>query len=723
MKAKGLLAASALFVSTLNAFSGDRAADRPQGADRSLSENNVLSAHIPTIFDLNKGKDSLPSVFPQGYADLVRRNLEKEAAMQFARHQLPNNLKDWQRYKLELRKQIIKKSGVIIDPQLPLNLKETGSLKKKGYTVKKVSFQTRPGIHATGNLFVPDGEGPFPAVIIMHGHWKGGHTHEIFQSAASSFALNGYVSLTIDAFGGGERTTVHGVDEYHGSNLGASCMNIGESLMGIQISDNMRGVDLLSSLPYVDASRIGATGASGGGNQTMWLTAIDERIKAAVPVVSVGTFETYIMKDNCICELLVDGLTLSEESAILAMVAPRAIKMCNHNQDAIPTFLPAEMLRSYRNALPVFKMYGVEDNISYQLFDLPHTYNDQDREAVLGWFDLHLKGVGTGAPKKETPFELIPEEQLMVFPEGKRDANVIGVAQYCKDRGTELRKDLLKQTSFNASVKKKELRDILRVNNVPAVKQAHRYSREGGWDRIALETSDGKLIPVLVQKPSSPAAGYTIVSHPRGKHHIPAGVIEELRKSGSGIVTVDLIGTGEASSKRGNLMDDDVSFHTISRAELWLGKSLMGEWIKELHAVISFLGAEYKAQKIQLDGYAEAGLASLFLAATTGSPNTATGAGVNIPVIGRVTLRDAPASYLFDQRETVNHFTMAIHLPGFLNWGDVSLAAALSGKNINFINPLTMSGRAIDGDGLAAYQAEYEKLKRTCKTQGKTVFQ
>ncbi len=144
-----------------------------------------------------------------------------------------------------------------------------------------------------------------------------------------------YVSVLIP-WGAGERTSVHGVTEYHGSNLGASFMNIGESLLGIQVSDNIRGVDLLCSLPYVDARNIGATGASGGGNQTMWLAAADERIKAAVPVVSVGTFESYVMRSNCICELLIDGLTFTEEAGVLALA--RAIMPCNHKLRRKPDF-------------------------------------------------------------------------------------------------------------------------------------------------------------------------------------------------------------------------------------------------------------------------------------------------------------------------------------------------------------------------------------------------
>jgi cephalosporin-C deacetylase-like acetyl esterase len=60
-----------------------------------------------------------------------------------------------------------------------------------------------------------------------------------------------------------ERTTIHGVFEDHGdeNNLGFALMDIGESLIGMLITDNIRGVDLLCSLPYVDTSQIGATGA------------------------------------------------------------------------------------------------------------------------------------------------------------------------------------------------------------------------------------------------------------------------------------------------------------------------------------------------------------------------------------------------------------------------------------------------------------------------------
>jgi hypothetical protein len=65
---------------------------------------------------------------------------------------------------------------------------------------------------------------------------------------------------------------------------------------------------------------------------------------------------------------------------------------------------------------------------------------------------------------------------------------------------------------------------------------------------------------------------------------------------------------------------------------------------------------------------------------------------------------------------------MAIHLPGFLNWGDVSLAAALSGKNVSFINPVTMSGQPVSADKLKTYMTEYGKMRAACSQPGSTVL-
>ena len=650
--------------------------------------------------------DSLPSVLTKNHADLIESRLRNQALLKFGTHQLPDNLKDWEKYRDQLRNRIIDKTGLVLNPKLPLNMKETGSIIMQGYVIRNISFQTRPGVYATANLYIPEGKGPFPGVVLMCGHSNNGRFYDKYQSVGHTLALNGYVALAVDPWGAGERTTTHGLSEYHGANLGASLMNIGESLMGVQISDNIRAVDLLNTLPYVDSEKIGATGASGGGNQAMWLAAMDERVKAAVPVVSVGTFESYVMRSNCICELLIDGLTFTEEAGVLAL--SKAIMPSNHLRDA-PSFLPKEMVRSYENAKPIFKMLGAENNISNNIFDLTHGYHTEDRKAMLGWFDLHLKGIGTGTAKNEQPFELVPEEKLMTFISGQRDKEVMNTSSYCLLRGNDLRSAYLRKDIFDSEVKRNELVNILRINERSALKEVHQYTSLRGWDRFALETTDGKLIPILHHAPVNSSLGYMLISNPGGKNAISAELINEIKKKGQGLVIVDLSGTGEVSSSKENAGNKSMVLHTQSRSELWLGKTILGEWVKELSVVTGFLKSSYKARTVSLDGSKESGLAGLFLAATGGDVND-------------IILRDAPLSYLFDSRGSVDFFSMGIHLPGFLNWGDISLAAALSGKNIRVINPLTMSGEKISGEELKSYQEEFKKIRRISNQRGETIF-
>jgi hypothetical protein len=383
--------------------------------------------------------------------------------------------------------------------------------------------------------------------------------------------------------------------------------------------------------------------------------------------------------------------------------------MCNHKQDSAPAFLPFEMQRTVSNALPVFKMLGVEKNINYQVFDKTHGYWPENREAMLGWFDLHLKGIGTGVPKKESAFELLPEEKLLVYPIGKRDPGVQTTAEFCEKRGKELRTAFLSTGNLDALEKQKELRNILRINERSEFKKVHQFASLGGWNRLALETSDTKLIPILHQAPADPKLGYMIISNTSGKTGISAELISELKKKGQGIVIVELSGTGESTSSKEIANSKSMVLHTLSRSELWLGRTILGEWVKELNVVADFLKSNYKAQKLSIDGNKEAGLAALFLAATGGN-------------VDDIILRDAPLSYQFDNGGSLDFFSMAIHLPGFLNWGDVSLAAGLSGKRITIVNPVTMSGQKIIGSSLNEYRAEFAKMRTKLKKQGETVF-
>ena len=652
--------------------------------------------------------NTIPKILPDNHGDFIYSKTRHDAIMKFSVHQLPDNLNDWEKHKTILKETITRKTGFSIDHSLPLNLKESGSVQMKGYTVKNIIFQTRKDIFATANLYIPEGDGPFPGVVVMAGHYINGRLGGV-QSLGYTLALNGFVALTIDPWGAGERTTKYREYEYHGANLGASLFNIGESLMGLQITDNMRAVDLLISLPYVDPEKIGATGASGGGNQTMWLAAMDERVKAAVPVVSVGTFESYVMGHNCICETLVDGLTFTEESGVLALVAPRALLISNGLKDDNTAFYPSEMLRSYKNAMTVFQLYNAGEKFKHLIFDGPHSYPPETREAMLNLFNMYLKGNSNELPKLISRDDMLEEEQIVNFPSGERDISVVSTDEYCKMTGNELRRNYLSQEAFKVDEKKKELRETLRINNIPDLNEVHEYPSKNGWQKYALETSDKKLIPLLHVPPPKSSEEYIILCNPDGAANIPLAIINEYYKQGAGIVLVDLSGTGEASSQKSEEYDNLTKLHTLARAELWLGRTLTGEWVKELNCVAQFLDSHFKAGKITVDGTREAGLAGLFLKAALGG-------------IDKVVLRNSPASYLFDNRETIDYFSMGIHIPGILKWGDVSLAAGVAGGEITFINAVTMSGRDIRGPELEKYKDEFESILNRCKNSGTILF-
>ena len=611
------------------------------------------------------------NVWTESFSDYIENNLKQEAAKLFRIHQLPANLDSWQARRDELRNKIWENLGVVYDSSLELDLRETGEIKMDGYRIKNVYYQSRPGIYVTGNLYIPEGEGPFPAVVGMHGHWAQGRLAERVQSRGHTLAKNGYVCLLVDAWGSGERSTKHGEFEYHGAGLGGALFNIGESLMGAQIVDNMRAVDVLCSLDCVDSDKIGATGASGGGNQTMWLAAMDDRIVAAVPVVSVGSFQSYIMGSNCICECLPNGSTFTEESGVLALIAPRALKICNCLGDTNPTFYPAEMLRSYKETRKVFQAYDADTKLSYQVYNQPHGYWPEIRETMLGWFELHLKGIGTGAPKAEVPFETLPEEKMMVFEKEQRPEEVIGIAEYCRWQGEELKAEIA-VSKIDRESKKAELRDVLKVSTPLTLKTTYEYGLESGWEKIAVETVCGRMIPVLRRKPQDGSSDYIIASSLNGKSELANNKhLNDAFDSGKGIILFDVYGSGETSDPDGAVTLSP--YHTLARTLLWLGRSLYGEWCREYVLLASWCRESCGAENIELFGLRECGIAAIFAGALSANEVA-------------VTAEKSPRSFVFTTNEKAAELSMGFCLPNILKWGDLELAAGLNAGKVSLLD-------------------------------------
>ncbi|MGX5819668.1 alpha/beta hydrolase family protein [Chitinophaga lutea] len=623
-------------------------------------------------------------------SDPIADDLRRRAATAFADHPLPLQAGEWQNKRAQLYSEVMRRSGALAGQQLPPDFRETRRIPMAGFTIRSGYFQTRPGTYATVSLYVPEGNGPFPGVVVMHGHWPAARNSDIFQAVSQQLARNGYVALCIDAWGTGERTTTHGEHEYHGSCLGASLMNVGQTLMGMQITDNIRAVDLLCSLPYVDANRIGATGASGGGNQTMWLAALDERVKAAAPVVSVGTFESYVLNSNCVCELLPGGLTFTEESGILALTAPRALKLMNAERDANKAFTPAQMQRSFDAAKGVYNALGVPEKLSYELFDTTHGYWPPMQSAMLGFFAKELKGQGDGSALPLAKVELLPEERLRAFPAGRRDTLVTSTAAFLAHAKTT---PLKTRTAGS-------LKTLLGCDSIVLLmtNSARKFS---GWDSVTILTRErGPKIILHTRAPQGGKKTWRI---------LPGVMPDEAPDTDEGLICYAPYGTGARRSPLADTIDGKLPrFHTLSRSLLWLGKTVQGVWVQELETIQEWLELEKSASTATINASREMALAALLHGAAYGRSNT-------------LELREVPLSWRLDDRAGADFFNMAVHIPNILSWGDVSDVTAACRGDVVIADPRRLSGKLIAGQPLEEWKQTVLKQKKSGRLVLRTV--
>ncbi|MBM3740755.1 MAG: acetylxylan esterase, partial [Acidobacteria bacterium] len=189
--------------------------------------------------------------------------------------------------KKRLRAAALRMIGGLDDARNPLNARKTGTLGRDGYRVDKVYYESRPRFYVTANLYVPKGTGPFPAVLQPVGHSVTAKNRAFYQKIALSLVNKGFVVLTYDPIGQGERriywdndlgdSKAGGTTAEH-SMVGWQSLLGGESVARFRIWDGIRGIDYLQSLPEVDKERIGVTGCSGGGTLTTYIAALDDRV-------------------------------------------------------------------------------------------------------------------------------------------------------------------------------------------------------------------------------------------------------------------------------------------------------------------------------------------------------------------------------------------------------------------------------------------------------------
>src|SRR5262245_8998123 len=228
----------------------------------------------------------------------------------------PTTRAEWERRRADLRKAMFAAMGTMPETPAPLNPEILGKLQRDGYHIERLIFQTRPNVWVTANVYVPAGAKKYPAVLVVHGHWAGARRDPVVQARCLGLVTLRFVRLAVDAFGSGARFTAPARSTYHGAPYGSPLWPTGHTLLGMQVYDNRRAVDYLLSREEVDGTKIGVTGASGGGNQTMYAGAMDDRLACVVPVCSVGQYQAYMKAACCVCEVLQGELKFIAEGGV-----------------------------------------------------------------------------------------------------------------------------------------------------------------------------------------------------------------------------------------------------------------------------------------------------------------------------------------------------------------------------------------------------------------------
>lgn len=335
-------------------------------------------------------------------------------------------LDDWTSRRGEYRRQLQEMLGLDPWPErtelLPV---VTGKLEHDEFTVENLYFQSRPGLYVTGNLYVPKNlSGPAPTILYVCGHSLavenkislGNKT--AYQHHGAWFARNGYVCLVIDTLQLGE---IRG-DHYGTYNLKQFWWNArGYTPAGVEAWNSIRALDYLETRPEVDRERFGVTGRSGGGAYSWWLAALDDRIKAAVPVAGITDLENYVVdgavEGHCDCMFMLNTYRW-DYPLVAALVAPRPLLISNTDKDRI--FPLDGVVRLHEKVRRIYRLYGAEAKLGLQITEGPHKDTQELRIHAFRWFNRFLKN-DTESLVEKTAVDFFPRSRLRVFDQVPSD--------------------------------------------------------------------------------------------------------------------------------------------------------------------------------------------------------------------------------------------------------------------------------------------------------------
>lgn len=301
------------------------------------------------------------------------------------------------------------------------NVQLVATEKRNGYEAQKILFDVSGWSRIPAYLLIPEGKGPFPAVVMLHDH--GAHftigkekmvrpfgvSEEVLADAddwakrcyddqytGDYFAANGYVVLSIDALLWGERGRKEGANYDTQQALASNLMQMGTSWEGLITMDDVRSVEFLSTLPQVDPEKIGSLGFSMGAHRSWMLAATTDKIAASASICWMNTTEHLMTltnnqnKGGSAFSMIIPGIRIFMDYPHVASIAcPKPSLFFNGTRDKL---FPVEGVKdAYAEMEKVWNDQEAADKLVTKIWDEQHFFSKAMQQETLDFFNKWLK--------------------------------------------------------------------------------------------------------------------------------------------------------------------------------------------------------------------------------------------------------------------------------------------------------------------------------------------
>jgi dienelactone hydrolase len=330
---------------------------------------------------------------------------------------LSGSFNDFAAWRQAARAQV-RQSWLQPPPPTPFNPVTIAEQDRGGYSARKVVVNLTGDSKVLGLMLVPNGRGPFPAVLLLHDHgarfdigkekviepWE--DRPERMRSArewvdryyggrfiGDELARRGYVCFATDALNWSDR----GGAGYEGQQaLAGNLFHLGMSFAGLIAWEDQRAAEFLASRPEVDARRVAAMGLSMGSFRTWQVAAMSDHISAGAAICWLATVKGLMIPGNnqtrgqSAFTMTHPGLfNHLDYPDVASLACPKPMLFYNGERDTL--FPVASVREAYDKLRKVWSSQGAEAKLETRLWDVPHEFNRPMQEAAFEWLDGQMK--------------------------------------------------------------------------------------------------------------------------------------------------------------------------------------------------------------------------------------------------------------------------------------------------------------------------------------------